>query len=232
MNAGLCGKICAMSAPHCTPVPTLAEAAQWAPEQIVGLAQANVALQRDMDAMRLEFAALKHQLEWFRRQLFGQKSEKRVVSPDTTQMYLGELPIPDTQPDVPGKTVAGHTRRASRTDFAQSKDESALFFDETRVPVETITLANPETEGLTAEQFEVIGEKVSHRLAQRPGSYVILKYVRPVIKRRDTQTIHCPAAPAGVIDGSRADVSFIAGLITDKFCYHQPLYRQIGRAHV
>jgi hypothetical protein len=34
-------------------------------------------------------------------------------------------------------------------------------------------------------------------------SYVILKYVRPVIKRRDTQTIHCPAAPAGVIDGSR-----------------------------
>ena len=229
MNAGFYGKICAMPAPHSTPVPTLAEAAQWAPEQIVGLAQANVALQRDMDAMRLEFAALKHQLEWFRRQLFGQKSEKRVVSPDTTQMHLGELPIPDTQPDLPGKTVAGHTRRASRTDFAQSKDDSALFFDETRVPVETITLANPETEGLTAEQFEVIGEKVSHRLAQRPGSYVILKYVRPVIKRRDTQTIHCPAAPAGVIDGSRADVSFIAGLITDKFCYHQPLYRQHQR---
>jgi len=214
MNAGFYGKICAMPAPHSTPVPTLAEAAQWAPEQIVGLAQANVALQRDIDAMRLEFAALKHQLEWFRRQLFGQKSEKRLVSPDPAQMHLGEL---------------RHTRRASRTDFAQSKDESALFFDETRVPVETITLANPETEGLTAEQFEVIGEKVSHRLAQRPGSYVILKYVRPVIKRRDTQTIHCPAAPAGVIDGSRADVSFIAGLITDKFCYHQPLYRQHQR---
>ena len=89
MNAGFYGKICAMPAPHSTPVQTLAEAAQWAPEQIVGLAQANVALQRDMDAMRLEFAALKHQLEWFRRQLFGQKSEKRVVSPDTTQMYLG-----------------------------------------------------------------------------------------------------------------------------------------------
>ena len=78
MNAGLCGKIRVMSAPHSTPVPTLAEAAQWAPEQIVGLAQVNVALQRDIDAMRLEFAALKHQLEWFRRQLFGQKSEKRL----------------------------------------------------------------------------------------------------------------------------------------------------------
>jgi hypothetical protein len=78
---------------------------------------------------------------------------------------------------------------------------------------------NPDTEGLTADQYEVIGEKVSHRLAQRPGSYVILKYVRPVIKRRDTELISCPPAPVGVIEGSRADVSFVAGLVTDKFCY-------------
>jgi hypothetical protein len=63
-------------------------------------------------------------------------------------------------------------------------------------------------------------------LAQRPGSYVVLKYVRPVIKRRDSQTLSCPPAPVGVIDGSRADVSFIAGMLIDKFAYHQPLYRQ------
>ena len=105
MNAGLCGKICAMSAPHCTPVPTLAEAAQWAPEQIVGLAQANVALQRDMDAMRLEFAALKHQLEWFRRQLFGQKSEKRPLAPHPAQMHLAQL--------QPGACDRGGRRRHS-----------------------------------------------------------------------------------------------------------------------
>jgi hypothetical protein len=48
----------------------------------------------------------------------------------------------------------------------------------------------------------VIGQKISHRLAQRPGSYVILKYVRPVIKRCDTQVISCPAAPVGVIEGA------------------------------
>ena len=211
-----------MPAPHSAPVPTLAEAAQWAPERVVELAQAHEDLQRQVQTIQ-------HQLEWFRRQLFGQKSEKRLVPPDPAQMYLGELPIPESQPDTPGKTVAGHTRRASRTDYAQDKDESALFFDETRVPVETITLTNPETEGLTADQFEVIGEKLSHRLAQRPGSYVILKYVRPVIKRRDTQTIHCPAAPVGVLEGSRADVSFLVGLLLDKFAWHLPLYRQHQR---
>ena len=125
--------------------------------------------------------------------------------------------------------MAGHTRRAPRTDFAQDKDESALFFDASRVPVETIAVANPEVEGLAADQFEVIGEKVSHRLAQRPGSYVILKYVRPVIKHRDTQTTHCPAAPTGVIEGSRADVSFLVGLLLDKFAWHLPPYRQHQR---
>jgi hypothetical protein len=54
-------------------------------------------------------------------------------------------------------------------------------------------------------------------LAQRPGSYEILKYVRPVVKRKDSQQIGRALAPVGVIDGSRADVSFVAGLLVDKF---------------
>jgi transposase len=105
-------------------------------------------------------------------------------------------------------------------------DDGALFFDDAKVPVEVIAVANEEAAGLDPADFEVIGEKVSYRLAQRPGSYVILKYVRPVIKLRAGQTLACPPAPAGVLDGCRADVSFIAGMIIDKFAYHQPLYRQ------
>lgn len=104
------------------------------------------------------------------------------------------------------------TRRARSSDCAAG-GEPALFFDETRVPVQTINVPNPEIDGLAPDQYEVIGQKISHRLAQRPGSYVILKYVRPVIKRCDTQVISCPAAPGGVIEGSRADVSFVAGVV-------------------
>lgn len=108
--------------------------------------------------------------------------------------------------------------------------ESVPFFDESRVPIETIQVPHPEVAaGLDEGQYEVIGEKVSYRVAQRPGSYVVLKYVRPVIKRRDTQAISAAAAPQGVIEGSRADVSFLAGLLRDKFDYHQPLYRQHRR---
>ena len=36
--------------------------------------------------------------------------------------------------------------------------------------------------GLTPDQYEVIGEKVTYRIAQRPGAYHVMKYRRPVIK--------------------------------------------------
>jgi transposase len=169
---------------------------------------------------------LRRQVAWFQRHIFGQKSEKRHVEPDGVQGVLGMgfEAVPDTPLPAKNSVVASHERKPKQP--AANADESNLFFDEKKVPVEVIAVPNPETEGLAPDQYEVIGEKVTHRLAQRPGSYVVLKYVRPVIKRRDTQALSCPPAPVGVIEGSRADVSFIAGMMTDKFLYHMPLYRQ------
>src|ERR1035438_8736264 len=56
-----------------------------------------------------------------------------------------------------------------------------------------------------------------------------MKYHRPVIKRKDTSAILCLPAPAGILEGSRADVSFAAGVLVDKFAWHLPLYRQHQR---
>jgi transposase len=175
-----------------------------------------------------ELVNLRRQIAWFQRQIFGRKSEKRHVEPDGAQGVLGMGfdAVPDAPPPGKKTVVGGHERERKSRQPAANADEANLFFDEQKVPVEVIAVPNPETEGLAPDQYEVIGEKVTHRLAQRPGSYVVLKYVRPVVKRRDTQALSCPSAPVGVIEGSRADVSFIAGMMTDKFLYHMPLYRQ------
>ena len=125
------------------------------------------------------------------------------------------------------RAVAAHTRRVREADVGET--ESVPFFDETRVPVETIAVPNPHAQGLAPDQYEVIAQKVTYRLAQRPGSYVMLKYVREVIKLKDSQVIRCPPAPTGVLESSRADVSFLTGLLVDKFAYHTPLYRQHQR---
>ncbi len=50
-----------------------------------------------------------------------------------------------------------------------------------------------------------------------------------MVKLNNRQTIVCPAASAGILEGSRADVSFAAGLLVDKFAYHLPVYRQHQR---
>jgi len=173
-------------------------------------------------------AALTHQLDWFRRQLFGKKSERFAPEPDPAQLHLGEvLPIPDPPPEKV-KSIAAHTRRVGQKNGAESAEELP-FFDESQVPIESIMLVHEHAKGLESGEFELIGQKITYRLAQRPGSYVVLKYHRPVIKRKDTQAILTAPAPEGFLEGSRADVSFAAGLLMDKFAWHLPLYRQHQR---
>ena len=170
-----------------------------------------------------EIINLRRQVAWFQRQIFGQKSEKRHPDPEGVQGILGVGfdAIPDTPLPAKKSVVAAHERKAKTV--GDGADESSLFFDDKRVPVEVIAVPNPDMEQLSPEQYEVIGEKVTHRLAQRPGSYVVLKYVRPLIKRKDTQALSCPPAPVGVINDRRAAVSFILGMVLDKSNYHLPL---------
>jgi transposase len=194
--------------------------ASYSPAQFIALVQ----------TLGTAIQSLQTQLEWFQRQMFGTKSERLRVLENAQQLALGEVLAPPQQ-RIPAKErlVAAHTRREPQRDGAVSEADSVPFFDEARVPVEAIELPDPQIAGLSADEYEVISQKVSYRLAQRPGSYVILKYLRSVIKRVDTQTISCAPAPVGVIEGSRADVSFVAGLLVDKFSYYLPLYRQHQR---
>ena len=212
----------APSATHPPVLPSLAEAAAFTPVQVLELIAAKAALHQQVDALQL-------QLDWFKRQLFGQKSETRRLDLSGQQLNLGET-LDIAQSGTPAAPARKAVAAQTRTVKSKAPEGEALpFFDAARVPVEVVALANPELESLTPDQYEIIGTKESYRLAQRPGSYVVIKYVRPVAKRLDTGAFSTPELPAGVIEGSRADVSFIAGLLLDKFAYHLPLYRQHQR---
>jgi len=191
------------------------------PQSIAELRKINAALRDELAVLRDSIAALRHQLDWFRRQVFDQKSERGSTAVDSQQFSLEDMPSSKNQ------HVTAHTRHAPTA--WDKGEEFTTFFEESQLPVEIIPVPNPEAEGLSTDDYTVVGEKISYRLAQRPGSYVILKYVLPVIKRHTTHTISCPPAPTGILEGSRADVSFIAGLLVDKFEYHLPLYRQHQR---
>ena len=173
----------------------------------------------DVATLLARFDEIARQLEWFKTQYFGSKSERRLLEPDGRQLALGEWRLPDSE--AAATTVGEHQRR-TRPARAE-KGESDLRFDES-VPVEEIIL---RPEGVDADA-EVISTKVTMRLAQRPSSFVVLKYIRPVVKTKDGSLV-CAPAPVGVLGKSIADVSLLACLAIDKFSYHLPLYRQHQR---
>ena len=190
--------------------------------------QQHARLCADYAQIRAERDALKRQLEWFQRQLFGRKSEKRLIeNPD--QMDLGALLGDAEPPRTPAPTEKIiYTRRKGRQRRDEDVTDSGLRFD-ARVPVESIELSAPQLQGPDADQYEIIDYKVTRRLVQRPGSYVVLEYRRPVIRDKRASTLLEVPAPSGVLDNSLADVSLLAGILTDKFLYHLPLYRQHQR---
>lgn len=166
---------------------------------------------------------LARQLEWFKRQLFGSKSERRLLDPDGRQFALGEWREAAASAGTE-ITVAEHRRRSRVVRSDETTEEEPLRFDES-VPVEEIRLPHPPIDA----EHEVISEKTTFRLAQRPASYVLLKYIRPVVKRKADGTLSCPPAPTSVLGKSLADVSLLACMAIDKFTYHLPLYRQHQR---
>jgi transposase len=194
--------------------------AQKAPE--------NITLSRaEYEDLQAQVQSLTSQLDWFKRQLFGRKSEKRLdVDPAVQGNLLSALGVATPpQKEEPTGTVTYKRRKKSRD---AAVNDTGLRFSED-VPREIILVTDPDIEAIPEEQRVQIGEKVTYRLAQRPGSYVILQYTRPVYKRLDDLTLLTTPAPANVLDKCAVDVSFLAGMLIDKFCYHLPLYRQHQR---
>jgi len=126
--------------------------------------------QATLEKQQQSIAELQHQLDWFKKQLFGPKSERRLVeNPDQLALGFG----------------TEHASKPSEPEF--------------------------------------------YRLAQRPGSYVVMCYKQPVVKNLGTQQIARIDSPGGIFERSIADVSFLAGMLVDKFQFHIPLYRQHQR---
>src|SRR5215831_4251811 len=119
-----------------------------------------VAWLRQNQALAQQAADLQRQVAWFKRQLFGRKSERRLRAPDAPQLPLaGLLPVPGAPadaPPAPTETVKAYHRRTRFASLVDAPDESGLRFDPS-VPVEVIRVPNPDLLGLTEADYEVIG---------------------------------------------------------------------------
>ena len=96
----------------------------------------NQQLQSSLGAALQEIDSLKQQLNWFKRQLFGEKSEKRLIIENPDQIDLGDLfAASDSALPSVSETVTYERRKKQRP--AECVTDEGLRFDE-RVPVEVI----------------------------------------------------------------------------------------------
>lgn len=173
-----------------------------------------------------QLSSAQQQLDWFKRQLFGRKSEKLLLqNPQQPSLFNA---VQGQEAATPTSEVKSHKRSPKKKQRDSHVNETGLRFDDS-VPQEVIELSAPELDGDDSDSYEIVDVKETTRLAQRPGSYVVLRYRRPVVRHKQHQTLTTPAAPDNVLEGCYADVSLLAGLMVDKAVYHLPLYRQHQR---
>ncbi len=130
----------------------------------------------DMTAVHIEnvqlserVMVLEQQLDWFKRQLFGRKSEKQIIdNPAQSSLFVSDQ-APAQTPE-PGTEVAGYRRSSKKQTQEQDVNDTGLRFDDS-VPQQIIEVPAQELTGEDAQQYEIIDYKDTCRLAQQPESY-------------------------------------------------------------
>ena len=174
-------------------------------------------VERDQKILRLE-----EQISWFKRQIFGQKSERLVDANPEQLKFDGFEGTTETTQQT--QTIATHKRKKR-----SSTGEDTIKLPED-LPVETTIIDIPETEKICKETgvaLKKIGEEVSHKLAYRPGSYFLKKIVRPKYAHpeQEEKGLFVAPMPDSLLPKCRADESLLADIVVRKFADHTPLYR-------
>jgi transposase len=159
---------------------------------------------------------LKGHIEWLKRQMFGQKSERYIpTNPDQTELDLGVNPIP---PEVEEETVGPYTRKKVKTDKpGHGRDELPEHLER-------------KTEYIKAD-FDTTGmmrmpDKVTEYLEYTPGYFWVRQVIREVwASTGPCSEICCPQLPARAVDKGKLGASVLSQLIVEKCLFHIPLQR-------
>lgn len=177
---------------------------------------------KEISTLKNENNFLKEQLEWFKKQLFGQKSDKYVGSQNSAQLFFEGF---DKLSAVPTekKIIPAH-ERAKRKPTGQ--DKITLPAD---IPIERQILDIPEEAKVCPETglpLVKIGEEVTSKLAHKPGSYFIKQIIRPKYALPKEEGVLTAELPDTLLNRCQADESLLADILVKKFGDHLPLHRQ------
>jgi len=179
---------------------------------------------KTIESLNNEVQLLKEQLDWFKKQIFGQKAEKFIDSKNEAQLCFDGfdklVPVPSEK-----KVIPAHERTKRKP---TGKDKITLPAD---LPIEQQVIDLPQEAKIcpqTGEALIKIGEEITSKLAHKPGSYFIKQIIRPKYANpnKSEAGIQTAPLPEALLNRCQADESLLADILVKKFGDHLPLYRQ------
>jgi transposase len=169
-------------------------------------------------ALKAQVADLEAQVAWYRRQMFGARSEKLVVdSPLQAKLGLPETPAVERET----RTITYERR----TPAPEKRPIPAEVFKDLPV-VETVVIL-PEEVQAEPEAFERISEESTFEVDLIGPKLVKRQIVRPKFRRkadRSQAPVIAPALPRPALGGYAA-AGLLAYIAISKYQHHLPLYR-------
>ncbi len=168
----------------------------------------------------LTVQGLRHQLELYRRYVFGPRRERLVEAPGQGHLFELDLietittPLPEPPAGDPG--TAPRQRRSRKPDYD-------------RLPQVRIEHDIPEAEKVCTHCGEAkarIGEDEARVLEFIPARFELQVHVLPKYAcSRCRDGVVAPEVPARPVSGCIAGAGVLAEVVVSKFAEHMPLYR-------
>jgi transposase len=197
------------------------------PEDPEDLRQYCRQLLAELQAQQQLVAKLAHELQLFRRSLYGRRSERLTLDPAQLMLEFAswlqamqDAPPAAMAPSIPAGSAPagprpGHGRHRLPAELPRRRVEHAL-------PDEQCTC------GTCGARLVKIGEETSEQLDYQPASLFVTEHVRFTYACRVCEeAVVTSPLPAQPIDKGKPGPGLLAQIVTAKYADHLPLNRQV-----
>ena len=189
-------------------------------DNTASLESENAALRSQIGELERELAVLRAHIDWFKKQLFGKKSER--LDPKQLQLQLAELgQLTQKLDTLQRRQVAAHERAAATEKRTISAEAIA------KLPVRETIVIEPEEVKAAPQNYERIGEEKTHEVDITPPAFWKREIIRLKYRRKDDASLPPLLAPAPKrpVEGGHASAGLLAHIAVSKYADHLPLHR-------
>lgn len=173
-------------------------------------------------------AHLRLAIEKMRRELYGQRAERKARLLDQMELELEELEASAVEDELAAEKAAASGDTTAVRAFTRRKPSRKPFPE--HLPRERVIVPGPTTCACCGStRLSKLGEDVTETLEVIPRQWKVVQYVREKFTCRACEGISQAPAPFHVLPRGFAGPSLLAMILFEKYGQHQPLNRQAER---